>query len=92
MVGVCLCVYTDVHTLAAAGSAPGSRRFGHRLGEEELEIRRREPLGVCRIRGVNELGAPGRADRPRPRPGPELSSGAFFSPSCEEFFFFYYLL
>ena len=49
--GVCLCVYTDVHTLAAAGSAPGSRRFGHRLRlvEEELAIGRREPPKACRI-------------------------------------------
>lgn len=77
-VGVCVCTQTSTHSLAAAGSAPGSRRFGHRLGEEELEIGRREPPGVCRIRGVNELGAPGRADRPRPRLGLELSSGGIF--------------
>lgn len=79
--GVCLCVYTDVHTLTAKGSAPGSRRFGHRFGEEELEIRRREPPGVCRIRGVNGLGAPGRTDLLlRPQPGARVELwGIFFT-------------
>jgi hypothetical protein len=61
---VCLCVHRRPHTNPAAGSAPGSKRFGHIPVEEELEIRRREPPGVCRIRGVNELGAPGSRDRP----------------------------
>lgn len=73
-----MCVHRRPHTLGAAGSAPGSRRFGRSLGEEELELRRREPPGVCSVRGVNELGAPGRTDLPSSRPRPELRGGAFF--------------
>lgn len=92
---VCVCTQTSTHSLAAAGSAPGSRRFGHRLRlvEEELAIGRREPPKV-QDPGVNEPEAPGRRDHlphTPPRARVELW-GIFFHPLVKNFFFLLFVV
>lgn len=75
---VCVCAFgcVSVCTQTSTHSRPQDQRLEADVSATDLERRSwraggREPPGVCRILGVNELGAPGRKDRTPPPPPPQ---------------------